>query len=147
MTRQDLIDFCLTFPAVYEDYPFDETADANATAVMRHWGNKKSFALIMRHSNKLYLNLKCDPFEAEFLRQAFLAVIPGWHMNHTHWNTVVCDENCDVPEEALKRMIEKSYGLTRPKNRKRQEEAFNEHTGSHTCEKKHSQIPSRPHLR
>jgi len=84
MTRQDIIDYCLTFPSVYEDYPFDEVADDNATTVMRHRINKKSFALTMNHGGKLYLNLKCDPFEADFLRQAFEGVIPGWHMNKEH---------------------------------------------------------------
>lgn len=114
MDRQNLIDLCLTFPDAYEDYPFDNPAAAG-TAVMRHSSNKKSFALIMRHNGKLYLNLKCDPFEADFLRQAYQAVIPGWHMNKQHWNTVVCDEECDVPEEEIKRMIENSYDLIRPK--------------------------------
>jgi len=118
MTRQDLIDYCLTFPAAYEDYPFDDVVDENATAVMRHRGNNKSFALIMRHGGKLYLNLKCDPFEADFLRQAFSAVIPGWYMNHNHWNTVVCDEDCDAPEEEIKRMVGNSYDLIKPKRRK-----------------------------
>jgi predicted DNA-binding protein (MmcQ/YjbR family) len=117
MTRQDLIAFCLTFPAAYEDYPFDEVADENATTVMRHRSNKKSFALIMRHNGKLYLNLKCDPFETDFLRQMFKSVIPGYHMNKQHWNTVVCGENCDVPEEEIKRMIANSYDLIKPKAR------------------------------
>jgi predicted DNA-binding protein (MmcQ/YjbR family) len=80
-TRQELIDCCLTFPAAYEDYPFDEVADENATTVMRHKANKKSFALIMRHHGKLYLNLKCEPLEADFLRQAFEGIIPGYHIN------------------------------------------------------------------
>lgn len=120
MIRRKLIDYCLTYPGAYEDYPFDDgAADETATAVMRHRGNRKSFALIMWHHGRLYLNLKCDPVEADFLRQVFKAVIPGWHMNHIHWNTVVCDENCDVPEEEMKRMIGNSYDLTKPKGSER----------------------------
>ena len=46
MTRQEIIDFCLTFPAIYEDYPFNSIADSGAWTVMRHNANKKSFALI-----------------------------------------------------------------------------------------------------
>jgi len=113
MTRRELIDLCLTLPQAYEDYPFDEVADDNATAVMRHRANKKSFALIMRYKGQLYLNLKCDPLEADFLRQIYKGVIPGYHMNKTHWNTVIIGS--DVPEDTMLRMIEKSYDLIQPK--------------------------------
>jgi predicted DNA-binding protein (MmcQ/YjbR family) len=117
MTRRELIDFCLTFPAAYEDYPFDDVAGNGTWAVMRHGGNKKSFALIYERNGDLCVNLKCDPFEADFLRQAFDGVIPAYHMNKTHWNTVVVGS--DVPDEELKRMIEQSYGLIKPKARRR----------------------------
>jgi predicted DNA-binding protein (MmcQ/YjbR family) len=117
MTRQEIIDFCLTFPAAYEDYPFDELIDENATAVMRHRANKKSFALIMRHSGQLYINLKCDPLEADFLRQAFEGVIPGYHMNKVHWNTIIVGS--DVPDEEIKRQTLRSYNLIKPKARSR----------------------------
>lgn len=70
MTRQAIIEYCLTFPAVYEDYPFAEIG-GDDSAVFRYRDNKKSFALVMHHDGKLYLNLKCDPLEADFLRQAF----------------------------------------------------------------------------
>ena len=45
MTRQDLIDFCLTFPGAYEDYPYDSITKPGSVAVMRHSANKKSFAM------------------------------------------------------------------------------------------------------
>ena len=116
MTRQELIDLCLTFPCAYEDYPFDEVVDDNACTVMRHRQNKKSFALIMRHGGELYLNLKCDPMEADFLRSVYRSVIPGYHMNKSHWNTIVMGG--DVPLDEIKRMIERSYDLIKPKTRK-----------------------------
>ncbi|MDR1157027.1 MAG: hypothetical protein LBK75_01785 [Oscillospiraceae bacterium] len=53
MTRQDLIDFCLTFPVAYEDYPFNDIADPGAWQVCRHRENKKSFALIYERNGKL----------------------------------------------------------------------------------------------
>jgi predicted DNA-binding protein (MmcQ/YjbR family) len=119
MTRQDIIDYCLTFPAAYEDYPFDLMADENATAVMRHKANKKSFALIMRHNGELYLNLKCDPFDGDFLRNAFESIIPGWHMNKNHWITVVMGG--DMPDDLTKALIGQSYDLIKPKIRGREQ--------------------------
>ena len=117
MTRQELIDFCLTFPAAYENYPFDISMSKNPTAVMRHKRNKKSFALIMRHNGELYLNLKCEPLEAEFLRSVYKSVIPGWHMNKTHWNTVIIGG--DAPDAVIKQMIGRSYDLIKPKIRRK----------------------------
>jgi predicted DNA-binding protein (MmcQ/YjbR family) len=117
MTRQQIIDFCLTFPAAYEDYPFDDVIDSSAWTVMRHRTNKKSFALIYERNGKLCVNLKCDPLEACFLRQAFKGVTPAYHMNKEHWNTVIVGS--DVPKDELFRQIERSYNLIRPKVRKR----------------------------
>ena len=85
--------------------------------VIRHYGNKKSFAMIYEKDNKLCINLKCDPFEADLLRRTFKDVIAGYHMNKVHWNTVILGG--DVPENELKRMIESSYNLTKPKIRKK----------------------------
>ena len=52
----------------------------------------------------------------DFLRQAYEDVTPGYHMNKTHWNTIMLGG--DVPEDELKRMIERSYDLIKPKVRK-----------------------------
>lgn len=121
MTRAELIEFCLTFPGAYEDYPFDDLAADNPCTVMRHKQNKKSFAMIMFHGDELYLNLKCDPLEADFLRRVYKSVIPGWHMNKTHWNTIIMGAGSagDVPGDGLRRMIGNSYDLTKPKVKKK----------------------------
>ena len=111
MTKQDLIGYCLTFPAAYEDYPFDET-----TALIRHVSNKKMFALVDYLHERLQITLKCDPMKADFLRSVFESVTPGYHMNKLHWNTVYIDG--DVPEDEIYSMIQDSYDLTRPKVRK-----------------------------
>jgi len=113
MNRQQIIDYCLTFPAAYEDYPFDDITDPGKWTVMRHLNNKKSFALIYERNCKLCINLKCDPIEADFLRQIFEDVTSGYHMNKVHWNTVTL--NGDVSDEELKRMVESSYNLIKPK--------------------------------
>jgi predicted DNA-binding protein (MmcQ/YjbR family) len=117
MTRQDIIGYCLTFPAAYEDYPFDVAANENAAAVMRHKGNKKSFAFIMRHNGELYLNLKCAPLDGDFLRQAFKSIVPAYHMNKNHWITVVMGG--DVPDDLTKTLIGQSYDLIKPKIRRK----------------------------
>ena len=117
MMRQEIINYCLTFPVVYEDYPFDDITDDKRWTVMRHKTNKKIFAMIYERNDNLCVNLKCDPFEADFLRQMFENVTPGYHMNKIHWNTITLGG--DVPEDELKRMIDNSYDLIRPKARKR----------------------------
>lgn len=108
MTKRELIDYCLTYLGTLEDYPFGEGA-----AVMRHSSNKKMFALISYKDEKLYINLKCEPYKADFLRQVYKSVTPGWHMNKTHWNTVYIDG--DVPQSELYDMISHSYDLIKPK--------------------------------
>jgi len=114
MTRQELIDLCAAFPSVYEDYPFDDSSKTdNPWTVMRHRFNKKSFAFIYERGGQLCVNLKCDPREADFLREIFRDVTPGYHMNKTHWNTVRIGG--DVPGDELRNMIAHSYDLTKPK--------------------------------
>jgi predicted DNA-binding protein (MmcQ/YjbR family) len=97
VTRRGIIDYCLNFPFTYEDYPFAEMTDGGAWTVMRHRGNRKSFALIYERQGRLRINLKCDPLEADFLRQAFTGISAAYHMNKTHWNTVIVGS--DVPED------------------------------------------------
>ena len=55
------------------------------------------------------MNLKCDPDEAQFLRTMFDAVLPGYHMNKRHWNTVLLDGS--IPRGEVERMVDRSYGL------------------------------------
>jgi predicted DNA-binding protein (MmcQ/YjbR family) len=108
MTRRELIELCLALPNAYEDYPF---GDDNNWCVIRHRAGKKGFAHIYERDGMLCINLKCDPFEADFLRQAYADVTPAYHMNKVHWNTIAPDG--DVPFDELRGMIEKSYSLTR----------------------------------
>lgn len=117
MTRRELIDLCLSYPDSYEDYPFDDlTAGAGIWTVMRHLSNKKSFAMIYERGG-LCVNLKCEPARADLLRQLFDGIQPGYHMNKEHWNTVYVNQ--DVPEDVLREMLDRSFGLTAPKTRKK----------------------------
>ena len=117
MTRRELIEYCLTFPAAYADYPFANIPEAGEWTLMRHNTNKKGFAHIYERNRKLCVNLKCNPVEADFLRSIYTGVTPAYHMNKEHWNTVTLGG--DVPEDELKRMIRHSYDLIKPKVRKR----------------------------
>ncbi len=111
-SRKAVIRFCKGLGAdVIEDYPFD---DGNWT-VMRHWGNKKGFAFLYEYQGRLQVNVKCDPEWTSFWRGAFAGVTPGYHMNKTHWNTVLLDGS--VPDKDVKTMITESYRLTEPKKR------------------------------
>ena len=112
MTCRELIDLCLTHPASYEDYPFDDV-----TPVIKHRGNGKMFALVGETDGRPSINLKCEPMRADFLRSAYQDVRPGYHMNKTHWNTVVTGG--DVAYDDLVQMISDSYDLVKPKVRKR----------------------------
>ncbi len=85
-----------------EDFPFDET-----TLVFKIAG--KMFALLGLNDEPLRINLKCDPLLAESLRERYSAVLPGYHMNKRHWNTVVLDGS--VPEAEFRAMIDASYAL------------------------------------
>ena len=112
ISREDIINFCKTFPSAYEDYPFDDQWTA-----MRHRTNHKTFAFIYERNGRLCINLKCEPLRADFLRSIYHGVNPAYHMNKVHWNTVIIGE--DVPENELFAMVEHSYSLICPKVRKK----------------------------
>lgn len=108
-TRRRWIDYCLTFAGAYEDYPF---RDSDWT-VMRCGINKKTFAFIYERNGQVCLNVKCDPLEADFWRQVYPSVLPAYHMNKVHWNTIRIDGS--VPEDVVEKMIQDSYTLIKPK--------------------------------
>ena len=62
-------------------------------------------------NNKLYLNVKTDPNYSDILRSTYDYIIPAYHMNKEHWNTIIVDEKVD--ENLVKELIEQSYQLTK----------------------------------
>lgn len=94
--------YLLNKPEAVEDFPF-------GPEVAVYKVRDKMFALIGMKNNETRINLKCDPIEAEQLRMVFNAVLPGYHMNKKHWNTVVI--NGSIPDGEVKRMIDNSYRL------------------------------------
>lgn len=109
--RQEAITHCLTYKDVYEDYPF---RDANWT-VIRHRGNNKVFAWIFERNHFIWINLKTSPQSRDFWRDVYESVLPAYHLNKEHWNSVILDGS--VPEPDIIRMIEESYQLTKPKEK------------------------------
>ncbi len=106
MDKKEIINFCLSFENVYEDYPF---SDKNWT-VIRHCENKKVFAWIFKKDGYVWVNVKCRLEWIDFWRQTFDSVIPAYHLNKKYWNSIILDET--VPREDIYRMIRESYELT-----------------------------------
>jgi predicted DNA-binding protein (MmcQ/YjbR family) len=94
--------YLLSKPGSVETYPFDEE-----TPVFKVGG--KMFALVAPEARPLRVTLKLDPAHGQLLRGMWEAVLPGYHMNKEHWNTVVLDGS--VPDEELRAWIDESYAL------------------------------------
>ncbi|MGB1237717.1 MAG: MmcQ/YjbR family DNA-binding protein [Pseudomonadales bacterium] len=108
MDYADIRGRLLSRPEAQEDFPF-----APDIAVMKIKG--KMFATLSTgktldgQASCPHINLKCDPEQALMLRDIFPAVIPGYHMNKRHWNTLVLDGS--IPAGEVQRMLEHSYSL------------------------------------
>jgi predicted DNA-binding protein (MmcQ/YjbR family) len=102
MDPLELRDLCLSFTGAEETFPF-----GTETSVFKVAG--KMFALSALGGDSLRVSLKCEPDIAVALRAAHAAVIPGYHLNKRHWNTVIVDGS--LPEQMVADMIEDSYDL------------------------------------
>ncbi|MEG1993251.1 MAG: MmcQ/YjbR family DNA-binding protein [Acetivibrio sp.] len=112
--QEEAVAFCLTLKAVFKDTPFH---DPN-WVVIRHKENKKIFAWIYEKENHIWINVKCNPEWRDLWRSTYKSVLPGWHLNKEHWNSIILDGT--VPDMEIKRMIEESYDLTKAKKSKSQ---------------------------
>jgi predicted DNA-binding protein (MmcQ/YjbR family) len=102
MKAKQLKRACLALPGATEDFPFDPEV-----SVFRVGG--KIFGLSRLAGDPLRISLKCAPELAVRLRAEHPAVVPGYHLNKRHWNTVAIDGS--VPDRLLLDMIEDSYDL------------------------------------
>lgn len=105
MHVEQLRKYCLSLPHVTESFPFDEY-----TLVFKV-GNEdknKMFAIIPLEK-ETQINLKCDPERSQELREEWEEIQPGWHMNKTHWNTVLCTGRLD--RRLIEELIHHSYEL------------------------------------
>ncbi len=108
MNKEEVIKYCLELPGTFEDHPFKEDF---VSVVLKHKTNKKWFALIMEVKGEIYLNVKTEPMYSELLRSSYDYIIPAYHMNKEHWNTIILSKNCD--RSLVEELLEQSYELTR----------------------------------
>ena len=107
ITHADIEALITSHPGVVLDYPFgEEVAVYKIDSV-----EGKMFALIQEGSDPVRVSLKCDPQLAELLREKYETVLPGYHLNKKHWNTIICTGQ--VPLDELKDLVRHSYELVR----------------------------------
>lgn len=116
-TRKEALAYGLSFPDTYQDAPFHD----DNWQLVRVRGSKKAFLWTYERDGYINLNVKADPEWRDFWRNAFEAVIPGWHQNKAHWNTIILDGS--IPDADIKRMIGESYDLVTDSPSKRIYEA------------------------
>ncbi len=116
-TREEILAYGLTFADTYVDAPFSDTN----WQLVRVKQSKKAFLWIYEKDGFLNLNVKADPEWRDFWRSTYESVIPGYHQNKEHWNTIILDGS--IPNEDVKRMIAESYDLVTDSPTKRIYEA------------------------
>ena len=102
MNGEQARSYFLSLPEALEDFPFSPD-----TPVFKI--KAKMFGFLRYKEGVGHINLKCNPEEAMVMRDIFESVIPGYHMNKEHWNTVILDGT--VPREEIESMIDTSYAL------------------------------------
>jgi predicted DNA-binding protein (MmcQ/YjbR family) len=115
MTHKELEEYLLSFDNTWLDYPFGPEAavykvggkedEANPDAK----GRGRMFAIIGEGSDPVRISLKCDPQLAVVLREKYDTVLPGYHLNKKHWNTIICSGQ--LSDDELKDFIRHSYDL------------------------------------
>ena len=109
MDIEQLRSYCLSKPGSEETLPFGPD-----TLVFKTKG--KVFLLVGLDEHPLQFNVKCDPDHAIELREQYAYIIPGYHMNKKHWNTVIIDGS--LTNKQLQKLIDDSYELVNGKKEK-----------------------------
>jgi len=108
MTHKELETYLLSFPDTWLDFPFGEGTSVYKIG-KKEDGEGKMFALIDDKSNPLRVSLKCDPILAETLRERYETVVPGYHLNKKHWNTIILTGQ--MADDDVKDLANLSYQL------------------------------------
>jgi predicted DNA-binding protein (MmcQ/YjbR family) len=107
MDHKTVEDYILSMPDARLDYPFGED-------VAVYKVGDKMFALISESKNPLQLSLKCDPLLSKTLREKYESVMPGYHLNKKHWNTLLLTGQLSWDE--VQDLIRLSYNLVTDAN-------------------------------
>jgi predicted DNA-binding protein (MmcQ/YjbR family) len=102
MDHKTVETYLLSMPNAKLEYPFGEE-------VAVYKVHDKMFALISEDKEPVNLSLKCDPQLAETLREKYVTVMPGYHLNKKHWNTLILTG--EMPWEDVQDLIRHSYDL------------------------------------
>lgn len=104
--RKEIEAYLNQMPDAKKEYPFDK--------IVAVWKiNGKMFALMPDNKDPARISLKCDPELAIILRERYESVLPGYHLNKTHWNTIILSGQ--LSEEEVKDLINHSYQLVESK--------------------------------
>ena len=91
MKREEIFKYIKEKYNANPEYLWDDTPDA---AIFRHQKNKKWFALIMIVNSEEYINVKTEPVYSDLLRNQYDYIIPAYHMNKEHWNSIIISKMC-----------------------------------------------------
>jgi O-6-methylguanine DNA methyltransferase len=116
-TRKEALEYGLSFPSTYREAPFHD----DNWQLVRVKGSKKAFLWTYERNGYINLNVKVNPEWRDFWRSTYKSVIPGWHQNKEHWNTIILDGT--IPDDDIKRMIAESYDIVTDSPTKRIYEA------------------------
>jgi len=108
MTHKELEAYFLSFDNAWLDFPFGEGTSVYKVGD-RQAGEGKMFALIQDDSSPLRVSLKCDPQLAENLREKYETILPGYHLNKKHWNTIICSGQ--LSDDEIKDLVRLSHRL------------------------------------
>jgi predicted DNA-binding protein (MmcQ/YjbR family) len=108
MEHKEIEEYILSMPNSWLDYPFGEGVAVYKTGD-KSSPDAKMYALIAEGSRPVRLSLKCDPKLATLLREKYETVLPGYHLNKKHWNTIICSGQ--LSNQEIKDLILHSYNL------------------------------------
>lgn len=102
MNVEELREYCLSLKGATEEFPFDDVS-----LVLKV--QNKMFGLIPLDNPETQISIKCDPERAIALREEYSAIVPAWHFNKKHWNTVYIQPS--ISTDMLCELIQHSYNL------------------------------------
>ncbi len=110
MNHKQVEEYLLSFPNTRLDYPFGKDAAVYKVKMPSDSeGDDKMYAIIAEGSDPLRIRLKCDPQLSKLLREKYITVMEGYHLNKKHWNTIILSGEIEWPE--IQGFIHHSYDL------------------------------------